>query len=310
VSPDNQRFKQRLPGVGAMEEIQLSTTTRLKSGEAAGHQPTRRASADPGNFAISSDGTKIAYSRQGVGSPLILVDGALCHRAMGPSASLAKALMPNFTVFTYDRRGRNESGDTGPYAPEREVDDIQALLNVAGGEAFLWGMSSGALLSVAAATHLRGIRKLVAYEAPLIVDDTRRTTGADWERVRRAVETGKRGDAVKAFLASVGMPRPAIFAMQFTPMWKTLKAVAHTLPNDGAIVEQSQVGRPLGDGPWRSVAVPTLVTDGGASPEWMRNGNRALAAAIPNARYQTLPNQSHMLNSKAYAPILVDFFNE
>jgi hypothetical protein len=260
-------------------------------------------------FAISRDGTRIAYSRKGRGPALILVDGALCHRSMGPSAELSKALAGHFTVFSYDRRGRNESSDTPPYAPERELEDIDALLRDAGGEAFLWGTSSGALLAIAAASRLKGIRKLAVYEAPLIIDDSRKTTEADWVKIGAAVAAGRRGDAIKAFLASVGVPRVVMFVMQFTPAWKTLKAVAHTLPYDGAIVGANQRGKPLAEGPWDSVAVPTLVTDGGASPAWMRHGNSALAQAIPGARYETLPKQTHMLNATAYAPVLVKFFN-
>ena len=260
-------------------------------------------------FATSRDGTSIAFSRQGNGRPLILVDGALCHRAMGPSAALAKALAGDFTVFTYDRRGRNESGDTLPYSPQREVEDIEAVLGAAGGTALLWGISSGALLAVSAASQLAGIEKLATYEAPLIVDGSRKSTEADWEKIRKAIATNRRGDALKAFLASVGMPRPVLFIMQFTPVWKSLKAVAHTLAYDFAIVGEAQRGQPLGHGPWESIAVPTLVTDGGASPVWMRHGNRALADAIPGARYQTLAKLTHMLDAKAYAPTLIKFFN-
>lgn len=259
-------------------------------------------------FVTSRDGTRIAYSRKGTGPALILVDGALCHRSMGPSAELSKILAGDFTVFTYDRRGRNESGDTPPYAPEREVEDIEALLEAAGGEAFLWGTSSGALLAIAAASRLKGIRKLAVYEAPLIVDGSRKSTEGDWAKIRAAVAAGRNGDAVKVFLASVGVPRLVASIMQFTPVWKTLTAVARTLPYDGAIVGPNQSGKPLTAGPWDSLAVPTLVTDGGASPAWMRHGNSALARAIPNARYETLPKQTHMLKAAAHAPVLVKFF--
>src|SRR5438105_3268893 len=113
-----------------------------------------------GMYVTSKDGTRIAFDRIGQGSSLILVDGALCYRGVGPSGPLARALMQHFTVFTYDRRGRGESGDTAPYAVEREVEDIEALVNEAGGSAFVWGMSSGAVLALEAANRLRGIKKL------------------------------------------------------------------------------------------------------------------------------------------------------
>ncbi|UVK46446.1 alpha/beta hydrolase [Mesorhizobium sp. AR07] len=267
--------------------------------------------AEPTTQAVlSRDGTPIACERSGRGHPLILVDGALCSRTMGPSLQLARALEGNFTVFRYDRRGRGDSGDTAPYAVEREVDDIEAVLQAAGGEAFVWGMSSGAMLALMAATRLPGISKLALYEAPLIVDDSRETTQADWATIRAAIAEGRRGDAVTAFLRSVGMPGLLIVFMWLTPIWRKLKAVAHTLPYDGAIVAGDQLGETLDPARWASVHVTTLVTDGGKSPPWMQHGNKALAEALPNARYRTLAGQNHMLKPAAHAPVLTAFFNE
>ncbi len=125
----------------------------------------------------SKDGTAIAFDRIGHGAPLILVDGALCYRGMGQIAELAERLAGDFTVFTYDRRGRGKSADTIPYSVEREIEDLAAVLKEAGGEAFVWGMSSGAVLALESAARLSGIRKLALYEAPFIVDDSRTTTG-------------------------------------------------------------------------------------------------------------------------------------
>jgi pimeloyl-ACP methyl ester carboxylesterase len=164
-------------------------------------------------------------------------------------------------------------------------------------------------LAVSAASQLAGIEKLATYEAPLIVDGSRKSTELDWEKIRKAIAADRRGDAVRAFLVSVGLPRPVMFIMQFMPVWKTLKAVAHTLAYDFAIVGEAQRGQPLGHGAWENIAVPTLVTDGGASPAWMRHGNRALADVIPGARYETLAKQTHMLDAKAYALTLIKFFN-
>ena len=258
---------------------------------------------------LSRDGTPIACERRGKGHPLILIDGALCSRTMGPSLQLARALEGNFTVLRYDRRGRGDSGDTAPYAVEREVDDIEAVLHVAGGEAFIWGMSSGAMLALMAASRLPGIKRLALYEAPLIVDGSRESTQADWATIRAAIAAGRRGDAVTAFLRSVGMPGLLIVVMRLTPIWSKLKAVAHTLPYDGAIVADDQLGKPLDSARWASVRMPTLVTDGGKSPLWMRHGNKALAEALPNARYRTLAGQNHMLKPAAHAPVLTAFFN-
>ncbi len=258
--------------------------------------------------ALSKDGTPIVFDRIGNGPPVILVDGALCYRAMGQSGQLAELLAPHFTVFTYDRRGRGDSGDTAPYAVENEVEDIAALLREAGGTAFLWGMSSGAVLALEAANRLTGIKKLALYEAPLVVDNSRPTTEDDWVRISEAVAANRRSKAVKLFLKSVGVPAFLIAVMPLTPMWSKLRAIAHTLPYDGAIVGENQRGQPLPFDCWASVTVPVLVMDGGKSPAWMHHGNHSLASALPNARYQTLAGQTHMLRPKAHASILVKFF--
>jgi pimeloyl-ACP methyl ester carboxylesterase len=259
---------------------------------------------------FSKDGTAIAFDRIGNGPPVILVDGALCYRDLGQSGQLAKLLAPYFTVFTYDRRGRGGSGDTAPYAVECEVEDIAALLHEAGGAAFLWGMSSGAVLALEAANRLRGIKKLALYEAPFIVDDSRSTTEGDWARIAEAVAANRPSEAVKLFLKSVGVPAFFIAVMPLMPMWSKLKAIAHTLLYDRAIVGDNQRGKRLRGDRWASVTIPALVTDGGKSPKWMRHGNRSLASVLPNARYQTLQGQTHMLKPKAHAPILVEFFKD
>lgn len=259
---------------------------------------------------VSKDGTAIAFDRIGNGPTVILVDGALCHRGMGASGQLAERLSQYFTVITYDRRGRGASGDTAPYAVEREVEDIAALLHEAGGAAFVWGMSSGAVLALEAANRLRGIKKLALYEAPFIVDDTRSTTEDDWVQIGEAVAADRRSEAVKLFLKSVGVPGFFMVLMRLMPMWSKLKAIAHTLPYDGAIVQENQRGKPLPASRWASVTIPALVLDGGSSPPWMRHANRSLASVLPNARYQTLQGQTHMLKPKAHAPILVEFFKD
>jgi pimeloyl-ACP methyl ester carboxylesterase len=260
---------------------------------------------------FSKDGTAIAFDRIGNGPAVILIDGALCYRGMGQSGQLAQLLAQHFTVFTYDRRGRGDSGDTAPYAVEREVEDIATLLSEAGGAAFVWGASSGAVLALEAANRLSGIKKLALYEAPFIIDDTRPTTEDGWDRISVAVMADRRSDAVKLFLKLVGVPALVKALMPLMiPMWLKLKAVAHTLPYDGAIVRDNQRGKPLPASEWASVTIPALVMDGGNSPAWMRHANRALANVLPNARYQTLQGQTHMLKPKTHAPILVEFFKD
>jgi pimeloyl-ACP methyl ester carboxylesterase len=230
---------------------------------------------------------------------------------MGQSGQLAELLVENFTVFRYDRRGRGASGDTAPYAVEREVEDIAALLSEAGGGAFVWGMSSGAVLALEAAARLGGIKKLALYEAPFIVDDSRSTTESDWNRIGAAVAADRRSDAVKLFLKSVGVPGFVSALMPLMlPVWSKLKAIAHTLPYDGAIVRDNQRGKPLPASRWASVTIPALVMDGGKSPAWMRHANRSLATVLPTAQYRTLEGQTHMLRPQAHAPMLMEFFKD
>ena len=287
----------------------MQTITAMKTKEKDPETMQSAALAYVGT-ALSKDGTPIAFTRIGDGPPVILIDGALCYRDMGESEQLAELLAPHFTVFTYDRRGRGTSGDTSPYAVEREIEDIAALLSEAGGSAFLWGTSSGAVLALEAANRFRGIKKLALYEAPFIVDDCRSTTESDWPKIAEAVAANRRSEAVKLFLKLVGVPAFFIAVMPLMPMWSQLKAVAHTLPYDGAIVGDNQRGKPLPAEHWASVRVPALVMDGGKSPAWMRLGNRSLASVLPNGRYLTLEGQTHMLKPTAHAPILVEFFKE
>lgn len=261
------------------------------------------------NTVRSGDGTTIAYETSGRGAPLILVDGALCHREMGPCRPLAERLAEHFTVITYDRRGRGGSSDTLPYETAREVEDIAALVGAAGGEAYVCGISSGGALALAAAARVKGIRKVAVYEAPFIVDADHPALATDhWALIADSVASARPGEAVKTFMRMVGAPGFFVLAMRLTPTWRKLSAVAHTLPYDGALVAPYQRGEPLRPDAWRAVTAPTLVVDGGKSPPWMRNGMRALADALPNAQRRTLPGQNHMVKRDALAPVLVEFF--
>jgi pimeloyl-ACP methyl ester carboxylesterase len=258
---------------------------------------------------ISPDGTTIAYSRAGDGPPLILVDGALCYRDFGPMGKLAAQLSDTYTVYTYDRRGRGESGDTAPYAVDREVEDIEALIKEAGGSAYLCGLSSGGLLAVEAANRGVGITKLAVYEAPLIVDDTHPARPDTYlAEMDALIAADRRSGALKKFMKTVGMPGLMLAVMPLTPPWKKLKAVAHTLSNDFRILGDTGSGKPLPADRWTAVTMPTLVLDGGKSPAYMRNANRALAEVLPNAQYDTLPGQTHMVKEAVLAPRLVEFF--
>ena len=264
------------------------------------------------NTVRSADGTTIAFTRAGQGPPLILVDGALCSRSFGTMPKLAAQLTPHFTVYTYDRRGRGASGDTQPYTPDREVDDIEALITAAtpeGGTVSVHGTSSGAALALEAAKRLPAIGKLAVYEPPFIVDGTRSPIPDDYlATLSRLVAERRQGDAVKMFMRFVGTPAVFTAVLPLTPVWPKLKKVAPTLPYDIAIVQDHQRGAPFTPAEWASVKAPTLVAAGGKSPAWMANATRALAGALPDARYQTLPGQNHMVKPQAIAPVLTEFF--
>ncbi|HLU52158.1 MAG TPA: alpha/beta hydrolase [Acidimicrobiia bacterium] len=261
-------------------------------------------------FVESADGTPIAYIRRGSGPALIQVDGALCYCEQGPSAALADQLEEQFTVYTYDRRGRGDSGDTGPYSVDKEIADLAALVEVAGGRACLYGISSGAVLALDAANRIDGIERLAVYEAPFIVDDTRPPLGDDYvEDLRRHLAAGKHSAAVRRFMRAVEVPAPMTFVMALMPVWKKLVAVAPTLLYDAAVMGDTQSGMPLPADRWSDVTMQTLVMAGGKSPGWMRNGQQALVSVLPNARHLTLDGQTHMLKAEAVAPVLVEFFS-
>ena len=253
----------------------------------------------------SKDGTSIAFDKAGQGPALLLVDGAMCYRAFGPMGPLSALLAKQFTVYTYDRRGRGESGDTPPYAVEREIEDIDALIKQAGGSAYVYGISSGAVLSVAAAARLPSIKKLALYEPPLMLDEAGRRMSANYTvQLNDALAAGRRGDAVAAFMTRVGMPADALAGMRQAPVWPMFEAIAPTLAYDNAVMGDSGVPTARA----ASVKVPTLVMGGGASPDFMQNAAQALQKAIPGSQYRTLAGQTHEVAAEAIAPELEKFF--
>jgi len=257
----------------------------------------------------SADGTRIAYERIGEGPPLIIVDGAMCYRGQGPSGPIAKELADAFTVYTYDRRGRGESAESGEIALEREIEDLAALAKEAGGEPCLFGASSGGMLALEAANHGVSAAKVALYEPPLVVDDTHRPLPEDWsQRLDANIAAGRTGDAVKDFMRFVDVPGFGIAVMRLLPVWSKLKNVAPTLRYDFAFMADLQRGRPLPSARWSAATLPTLVADGGKSPAWMRNGCRTLSEVLPNATYRTVPGQTHLVKAKALAPVLREFF--
>ncbi len=262
----------------------------------------------------SRDGTRIAFERSGQGPAVILVSGASATRA--DEASLAAALSPYFTVFAYDRRGRGASGDTAPYAVEREVEDIEALIDEAGGRAFLFGHSSGAVLALEAARLLPGkIAKLALYEPPFVIDGSHPHAPADFaSRLSELVATDRRGEAVEMFMRFVGTPDEMIGQMRLSPMWPHLEALAQTFAYDAAIVKDTERGDPSALRKWESTAVLTLVMDGTvflgrAEPHaFLRHGADELALILPHARRLTLDGQDHGPADDVLVPALKEFF--
>ena len=229
----------------------------------------------------SSDGTAIAFDRSGDGPPVIFVPGLFQHRAIDPgTAELAALLAPRFTVFHYDRRGRGDSGDTAPYAVEREVEDVGALIDEAGGSAALYGMSSGGALALEAAARGLAVTKLAVYEPPFMDDDGNIEPSEELAAgVAEHVEAGRPGDAVALFMTSSGVPAEAVEQMRQAPFWAGLESVAHTMPYDLALMGDTTLLSERAP----TVAVPTLVLDGGASEPWGRRSADAVAAAVPGA---------------------------
>ncbi len=261
------------------------------------------------NRVASKDGTSIAYDRQGSGPAVILVGGAFVDRS--ENAPLAAELAGGFTVYNYDRRGRGQSGDTLPYAVEREIEDLAALIEAQGGSASLWGWSSGGALALRAAGAGIGVERVSVYEVPFMVTPGNKRPTADYEeRLDALVAAGDRSEAVRHFMRNaIGVPAPFVSLMRLTPMWKGLKANAHTLPYDwAALGEHTMYGAPLNPEEWASVTIPTLVVTGAKSPAVLRQGSRVLAEVLPNAELRELEGVSHNVKMGVLAPVLAAFF--
>jgi pimeloyl-ACP methyl ester carboxylesterase len=261
------------------------------------------------NRVQSKDGTSIAYDRVGSGPVLIMVTGAIAKRA--DAATVASKLCLHFTVFTYDRRGRGDSGDTLPYAVAREIEDLNAIIAEAGGSAFVFGHSSGAVLALEAARALgSAIPKLAVYEPPILVDDSRARLPENYlAHLKELVAAGRRAEAVEYHMrVGVGVPDAAIAAMRQQPSWKSMEAVAHTLVYDNTIVADTMSGKPLSREHWAAITVPTLVMVGEKSPKFFQTGTQALAHILPHAQRRSYAGQSHGVADDVLVPALVAFF--
>jgi pimeloyl-ACP methyl ester carboxylesterase len=256
-------------------------------------------------FVTSKDGTKIAYEAAGRGPAVIMVLGALNSRKSG--AKLAKLLSSKFTVLSYDRRGRGDSTDIAPYSPQREVEDIEALIGVVGEPVCLYGHSSGGALALQTAIKLpKLVKKEAIYEVPYSLDDAARKAATEYFRMlKKLLKSGRDGDAVALFVKSVGVSDKQIQAMKKMPMWRGLERLAPTLAYDSEV---------LGDGHFLPTAllshitIPTLVMHGDAGAPSMRDAARAISETIPKAQLRTLEGETHGVRPKALAPVLEQFF--
>ncbi|MCM3785054.1 alpha/beta hydrolase [Neobacillus mesonae] len=267
------------------------------------------------HYAISKDGTKIAYDKKGSGPALILVTGAFSYRRFPAQVKLAELLSANFTVYNYDRRGRGDSGDTQPYAVLREVEDLKAMIKEAGGTAAVWGLSSGAVIALHAAAEGAAITKLVLHEPPFLVDAAGRKVPADFtEQVTKFIKDNRPADAIKYFMTKgMGAPSFVVNMMRMMPkVWSSLMSVAHTLPYDAAISDGYMEGKALPAQLWSSVQMPTVVLEGTESPAELRHGAEALASVLSNARLISKKGLGHtkQLNAKLIASELAAFLGD
>jgi pimeloyl-ACP methyl ester carboxylesterase len=256
------------------------------------------------NQVTSKDGTTIAFDRLGTGPAVILVSGGSVDR--WSNAGVADLLAPDFTVFNYDRRGRGPSGDTAPYAPEREIEDIDAVVTAAGGSAYLYGSSSGAALALFAAEALKGrITKLALWEPPFILDPSARPPADQVAQYNTVLAEGRRGDAAQYFMEKVvGMPAEFVAGARSQPWWAATEALAHTLPYDATIMGDYSLPTERA----KAVTIPTVVIDGGASFGFMGPTADALAEVLPRGERVTLAGQEHNIDPSVLAPALKAFF--
>ncbi|MFK4869858.1 alpha/beta fold hydrolase [Streptomyces sp. CSMPJR101] len=254
---------------------------------------------------ISADGTSLAYASRGEGPPVILVSGAM---STGDTvAPLAEALADRFTAVVYDRRGRGASGDTQPYAVEREVEDLAALIGAVGGEAALYGVSSGGALALRAAASGLPVRRIAVYEVPFAVYEGGAEERAEYtERLTSALEQDRRGDAVELFLRLTGLGEGLIQGARQSPMWPGMESIAPSLAYDDAVMGDGLVP----EARLASITAPVLSLAGGASPEWMREAARIVADTAPRGTYRVLERQSHMVEPEVLAPVLAEFFDQ
>jgi pimeloyl-ACP methyl ester carboxylesterase len=267
------------------------------------------------NTVTSKDGTRIAYDVYGQGPAIVLVDGATATRAFGGSTDLAKLLAERgFITYAFDRRTRGESGDTQPYAVAREVEDIEALIDQAGGTAYLYGISSGGALALEAAAVLGDkVKKLAIYEVPYMGAESASRVPAPevFTQTKQAVKEGRNGDAFAAYMG-LWIPEEMLAGMRQAPFWPMMEAVAPSLVNDATIM----FGRNFT--PQKEllerITMPVLALSGdvdmlpGVDTSFFRKAAQAIADMVPHGKYQVLKGQKHDVKAEVIAPVLSEFY--
>jgi pimeloyl-ACP methyl ester carboxylesterase len=262
----------------------------------------------------SRDGTRIAFERAGQGPPIVVVDGLFLYRAIDQwTPRFAQELADRFSVYYYERRGRGNSGDTEPYAVAREVEDLAAVIEEAGGSAYVVGMSSGGVLALEAAATGVPIVKLALYEPPLVVDDSRPPVPDNYlAELKELLAQGRKGDAlVLAGVKAVGFPEEMVEEMRNQPFFPTMEVIAPTVAYDGEIMEGLMYGRPVPAERaerWGSISVPTLVAYGAASEEWFHSAAKAVGDAVPGAKVEGLDGQTHEVGADVLAAVVSEHF--
>lgn len=250
----------------------------------------------------SQDGTTIAFDQFGGGPPIVVVGGASTDRSH--NAAIADALAEHFTVLNYDRRGRGDSSDTLPYTVAREVEDIQALLDAAGGSAMLLGLSSGAVLAAEAAAAGLNIDRLVMWEPPFsLCPEGPQRARAYADRLAELLGEGRRGDALEHFMKLVGLTDEMIAGMRRSAYWQIGERLAPTLAYDAAIMGDHTIPT----GRFATVAVPTLVLAGSASPGFLQEAATHTAASIPGSRLDVLAGQDHAVDADVITKAVTNF---
>lgn len=255
----------------------------------------------------SADGTVIGYDKSGAGPAVVLVQGALMDRADPVMSAIAAGLARWFTVFNYDRRGHGDSGDTPPYAVEREIEDLAAVIAAAGGSAAVFGGSSGAALALRAAAVNPAISRLALWEPPYHVDGTAPKLPAGFaSQLRELVSNGRRGAAVELFMVAAVQAAPdTVAAMRAQPFWPQLEAAAQTLAYEADVMGPRNE---LPAGLLATVTAPTLVLNGGDSPGWMTSAGTAVARAVSGGVQAILKGQAHNVDPSAIVPAVREFF--